>query len=80
MDEGSKNEENEREELSMKEAKKDTNVDKDENIKTEKQRGERIHEENLKKKKEKEDYRTIKTQTEISQENAPKKKNLKKET
>ena len=46
-------------------------MDKDEQIKTKKQRGERIHEENLK--KEKEDYQTIKTQTEISQEKAPKK-------
>ena len=55
-------------------------MDKDEKIKTEKERGERIHEENFKKKREKEHYRTIKTQTELSQEKAPKKKkkNIKK--
>ena len=56
-------------------------MDKDEKIKSEKEREERIHEENLKKKREKEDHLTIKTQTEISQEKAPNKnKNIEKET
>ena len=56
-------------------------MDKNEKIKSEKEREEIIHEEYFKKKREKEDHLTIKTQIEIPQAKAPNKnKNIEKET